>query len=223
MARAGMFEPNTSLEAHKCIRVCVRSLLVYEFSFVHTSKSHVSTGCRFMLDAQQFVFAQGPGVEARSRQQLLGVPQVITEGLVCPTRADLESQPVPDKRGPHAQGACRRQVCRGRSSGTTRSGGGASAERRDSWCSRCGARRRGSRGGAAVGAGEPYTRCGSYQGQRGCEGRECQSDLYFLSLWLRCRAWPAWARLEAGEPEGRAEAAHVTVNTLLRVDHSVIR
>lgn len=75
---------------------------------MHTSKSHVSTGCRFMLDAQQLVFAQGPGVEARSHQQLLGVPQVITEGLVCPARADLESQPVPDKRGLHAQGACRR-------------------------------------------------------------------------------------------------------------------
>lgn len=78
-------------------------------------------------------------------------------------------------------------------------------------------------GEAAVGAGEPYTRCGSYQGQRGCEGRECQSDLYFLSPWLRCRAWPGRARLEAGEPEGRAEAGHVTVNTLLRVAHSVVR
>lgn len=65
--------------------------------------------------------------------------------------------------------------------------------------------------GGGTGRGEPYTRCGSYQGWRGCEGRECQSGLYFLSPWLRCRAWPGRARLEAGEPEGRAEAGHVMV------------
>lgn len=34
-------------------------------------------------------------------------------------------------------------------------------------------------GEAAVGAGEPYTRCGSYQGQRGCEGRSASPICIF--------------------------------------------
>lgn len=72
-----------------------------------------------------------------------------------------------------------------------------------------------------MGEHEPYTWFGSYQGQRGCEGRECQSDLYFLSPWLRCSTWPGWARLEAGGPQERAEAGRVMVNTL-RVAHSVV-